>query len=91
MVQLMPLHPKTPLPLASFKSRLVLHFWYWLTQVVPEKRPLNGCLFCFTAGSTATAITKVKVKCAIAYRHSRQVAPAQGAHLLSLDREPIDG
>jgi len=42
-VQLMPLHPKTPSFLASFKSRLVLHFWYRLTQVVLEKRPLNGC------------------------------------------------
>jgi len=27
--------------LASFKSRLFLSFWYWLTQVVLEKRPLN--------------------------------------------------
>ena len=27
--------------LASVKSRLVLAFWYPLTQVVPEKRPLN--------------------------------------------------
>jgi len=35
--------PKTPSSLASFKSRLVLPFWYRLTQVVPEKRPLNGC------------------------------------------------
>jgi len=26
MVQLMPLHPKTPSSLASFKSRLALHF-----------------------------------------------------------------
>jgi len=43
MVQLMPLHPKTQSSLASFKSRLVLHFWYRLTQVVLEKRPLNGC------------------------------------------------
>jgi len=25
------------------KSRLVLPFWYRLTQVVLEKRPLNGC------------------------------------------------
>ena len=33
---------KTPSSLASFKSRLVLPFWYWLTQDVPEKRPLNG-------------------------------------------------
>jgi len=43
MVQLMPLHPKTPSSLASFKSRLVLPFWYLLKQVVLEKIPLNGC------------------------------------------------
>ena len=42
MVQLMPLHPQTPSALASFKSRLVLPFWYRLTQVVTEKRPVNG-------------------------------------------------
>ena len=36
-------HPKTPASVASFKSRLVLPFWYRLTQVVLEKRPLNGC------------------------------------------------
>ena len=46
--------PETPTSLASFKSRLVLPFWYRLTQVVLEKRPLNGCsvgvvvLFCST-------------------------------------------
>ena len=44
MVQLMPLpSQKTPSPLASFKSRLVLPSWYWLTPVVLEKRLLNGC------------------------------------------------
>jgi len=42
-VQLMPLLPKTSSSLASFKSRLVLPFWYRLTQVVLEKTPLNGC------------------------------------------------
>ena len=35
--------PKPPSSLASFKSRLVLPFWYQLTQVVLVKRPLNGC------------------------------------------------
>jgi len=30
--------------LASVKSRLVLSFWYRLTQIVPEKGPLNGCV-----------------------------------------------
>jgi len=39
---------------ASVKSRLVLTFWYRPTQVVPEKGPLNGCVFlcvcvCFDA------------------------------------------
>ena len=32
------------LSLASVKSWLVLPFWYRLTQVVPEKGPLNGCM-----------------------------------------------
>ena len=36
-------HPRTPSSLASFKSRLVLLFWCQLTQVVLEKRLLNGC------------------------------------------------
>jgi len=36
MVQLMPLLPRMP-------SSLFLSFWYWLTRVVLEKRPLNGC------------------------------------------------
>ena len=31
------------LSLAPVKSRLVLPLWYWLTQVVLEKRLLNGC------------------------------------------------
>ena len=37
------LYPKTPSSLASFKSRLVLPFWYRLTQVAMEKRLLAGC------------------------------------------------
>ena len=40
MSQLMPL---PPLSLASVKSRLDLPFWYWLTWVVLDKGPLNGC------------------------------------------------
>ena len=35
------------LSLASVKSRLVLPFWYWLTQTVPEKGPLNVCVCVF--------------------------------------------
>ena len=41
-MQLIPLHPVTP-SLTSFKSKLILHFWYQLTSVVLEKRLLNGC------------------------------------------------
>ena len=33
------------LSLASVKSRLVLPFWYRLTRVVPNKGPLNGCVW----------------------------------------------
>jgi len=42
IVQLMPLHLQAPSSLASLKSKLVLPFWYQLTQIVPEKRLLNG-------------------------------------------------
>ena len=38
--------PITPSSLAPFKSRLILSFWYRLTQVVLEKRPLNGWCCC---------------------------------------------
>jgi len=40
MAQLMPL----ALTVSSVKSRLVLPFWYRLTQVVPDKGPLNECV-----------------------------------------------
>jgi len=33
------------LSLASVKSGLVLPFWYRLIRVVPEKWPLNGCMY----------------------------------------------
>ena len=36
-------HPKIPSSLAWFKSILVSPFWYRITEVVLEKRPLNGC------------------------------------------------
>ena len=29
---------------ASVKFRLVLPVWYWLTWVIPDKGPLNGCV-----------------------------------------------
>jgi len=42
MAQLMPRHS---LSLASVKSRLVLPFWYQLTQVVLDKGLVNGCMY----------------------------------------------
>ena len=47
---------KTPSSLDSFKSRLVLPFWYHLTQVVVEKRPLNGCIS--SKGKQSIAVCK---------------------------------
>ena len=53
MVQQMPLHPKTPSPLTSFKSRLFLPFWYQLNRVVLKKRPLNG----YSSSSSSNSIS----------------------------------
>ena len=54
MAQLTPL----PLTISCFsKSRLVLPFWYRLTQVVPEKGPLNGCVcVCVLLHSTCNVL-----------------------------------
>ena len=38
-----------PLFLASVKSRLVLPFWYRLTQVSPDTGPFNWCCCCVVA------------------------------------------
>jgi len=72
MVQLMPLHPETPSPLASFKSRLVLPFWYQLSQVVLEKRPLDGCSVLVKVGDWAgQSIWYVSLHLTIENRTSR--------------------
>jgi len=42
MAQLMPL----PLTASSFsKIQMLLPFWYQLTRAVPDKGPLNGCMY----------------------------------------------
>ena len=56
MVQLMPPRPKTLSSLVSFKSRLVLPFWYRLAQVVLEKRPLNRCSVVVVVSSTGIPV-----------------------------------
>ena len=45
------------LSLASVKSRLVFPFWYRLSRVVPDKRPLNGCVHVRTNRHTDTRLT----------------------------------
>jgi len=61
-VQLMPLPSQTPSSLASFKSRLVLPFWYRLTQVVPEKRSLHGCSSSSSSSEYSAVISKLVQK-----------------------------
>ena len=43
---------------ASVKSRSVLPFWYWLTWVVPEKGPWNGCVCCEWLGRDRTSTAR---------------------------------
>jgi len=75
MVQLMPLHPKTPLSLASFKSKLVVPLWYRPTQVVLEKRPLNGC----SSSSSSSSSSRLLVShCFIHTAHSDVVLRGGG-------------
>jgi len=52
MAQLMPL----PLTVSCFsKIQIGLPFWYRLTWVVPEKGPLNGCMYvCMTVVPSRT-------------------------------------
>ena len=59
------------LSLALVKSRLVLPFWYWLTWVVPDKGPLNECMYVcmyvlmqclsYIAGMVSWALEMIKV------------------------------
>ena len=50
------------LSLASVKSRLVLPFWYRLTRVVPDKKPLNGCVCVFATNCRGSNVYTVSQK-----------------------------
>jgi len=80
MAQLMPL----PLIVSclsksqiGFKARLVLPFWYRLTRVVPDKGPLNGCVYCivFSAIQPLKAASVLK-KTSCQYQLSKKRANA---------------
>ena len=54
MAQLMPL----PLTVSCFsKIQIGFPFWYRLSRVVPDKRPLNGCVHVCTNRHTDTRLT----------------------------------
>jgi len=70
MAQLMPL----PLTVSCFsKIQIGLTFWYQLTQVVPDKRPVNGCVCSckheYTRGNYVTANHVPPTQCMIATSH----------------------
>ena len=51
------------LSLASVKSRFVLPFYYRLTQIVPDKGPLNGCACVRVCGSlTRLLVLKLSLR-----------------------------
>jgi len=51
------------LSLASVKSRLVLHLWYRLTWVVPDKGPLNGCVcVCVCLSSSCVHVLCIRLQ-----------------------------
>ena len=77
--------------LASFKCRLLIPTWYWLTQVILEKRPLNGCSsgnYSLCPGLPRWAGTR-KVKPTWFYWSKRQwVAVASAGPYASLHLDP---
>ena len=42
-------------------ARLVLPVWYWLTWVVPDKGPLNGCVYVCVVVVVAAAAAAASV------------------------------
>jgi len=80
MVQLMPLHPKTSSSPVEFKSRLVLPFWYWLSQVILEKRPLNGQLGSYFSARKVVPCVRING----VNKHSLQPSPRLREHALQL-------
>ena len=66
------------LSLAPVKSRLVLPFWYRLTWVVPEKRPLNGCVCYLLLAECLIAVSLLSSCCVLACLPSHPVGGREG-------------
>jgi len=50
------------LSLAPEKSTLVLPFWYRLTRVVPDKGPINGCVYVLLDVAVYNCLVLFKIK-----------------------------
>jgi len=62
------------LSLVSVKSRLVLPFWYRLTQVVLDKGPLNGCVCVGLYLDSHTALLTSQVSIHLTYTHTAKLS-----------------
>ena len=79
--------------LASFKSRLVLPFWYWVTQAVLEKWLLNGC-HCSTTRRQMPVRWLAATGCVIApyyyyYYYLTQALSSQGMKKITLCNKKV--
>jgi len=73
MVQLMPLPSQNPIISDLNKCRLLLPFWYQLTQAVLEERPLNGC-------SNSSTVTKIGFNSTQASLALHSTHPSNNSH-----------
>ena len=71
------------LSLAPVKSRLVLHFWYRLTRVVPEKGPLNVSVSFFRNANVQRSVpefsrlSRIRRFDLVRYKPPRRFAPCR--------------
>jgi len=74
MVQLMPVHHKTPSSLALFKSWLALPFWYRFIQADLEKRPINRY-------SSSSVILMVQIVILSCWKRGQRLADSKHCEL----------
>ena len=78
------------LSVTSVKSRLVLPFWYWLIQVVPDKGPLNGCV-CVSALQIKMGLRKTIRKVRFCRTNASPIfQPTVLKHLLERSRVSVN-
>ena len=61
MVWPMSLPSEKPIVSCLIKMQNGFNFWYWLTQVVLEKRPLDKCLFLREPGLDGPRFLSIRV------------------------------